>query len=309
MNQYEAFKIIRESNMILERRSSSSEPPIQAIMDFSWTLGSRRHTFDLKSFQSSVPQAFKDGATAIYNYRGTRGTEPVGTWWWLCLSARVKLSDLSCGAGTIMRIDDAKAKAFKDKLKEKYKNIGSTDNPEYPSLEEILEFGMDLSNWKCSSSYWDLDATKDGRKCNVLKAILSISGGNYKPVPLNRKNIRLLNKTLKSMKEEEITEEELKAALEDAETKFPDKDHNFSQMMRALSMTGFTDMKALDNGPTNDYGEKYVGTIIAKYKGNPVWIDTTASAFGRCGLYTSNSRCISQAKYDELNKKYSEFNG
>lgn len=308
MNQYEAFKIIRESNMILERRSTSSEPPIKAIMEFSWSLGSRRHTFDLKTFQSSVPQAFKDGATAIYNYRGSKGTDPVGTWWWLCLNGRVKLSDLSCGAGTIMCIDGAKAKAFKDKLKEKYKN-SSTDNPEYPPLEEILEFGMDLSNWKCSSSYSDLDETKDGRKCNVLKAILSISGGNYKPVPLNRKNIRLLNKTLKPMREEEITDEDLKAALEDAETKFPDKDHNFSLMMRALSMTGFTDLKALDNGWTNDYGEKYVGKIIAKYKGNPVWIATTASAFGRCRLFPSNSRCITQDKYDELNKKYSEFRG
>ena len=307
MNQYEAFTIIRKSNMILERRSSYSEKPIQAIMKWTWDLGYYRHTFDLKTFQTSIPHAFKDGATSIYNYRGSNNSAPIGSWWWLCLNAYVYLSELSFGAGSIMLLDGTKVEAFKKKLKEKYPNLGNYDKPEYPSLEEILEFGMDLSNWRCRSSYSDLAEIKDGRKYNVMKMILDIAGGNYKSVTLNRKNIRLLNTTLKQTKAEPVTDKDLKMALKDVKTKFPDKDHNFSQMMRALSVYGFTDMKALDDGPTNDYGEKYVGTIIAKYKGNPVLIDTTASAFGHCGIYEDGSRCISQEKYDELNKKYSEF--
>ena len=57
----------------------------------------------------------------------------------------------------------------------------------------------------------------------------------------------------------------------------------------------------------NDYGEKYIGQTIGKFKGNPVLLDTCQSAFENCNVYSRESRVITQERFDELSNKYREF--
>ena len=300
---YQSFKILRESGLILERKKPAQEP-IQAIMHWYWDLGGHEEKFALRSFQSSIVDAYTKGATEIYNYT-SGGKRPRGSFWWLCLNPSIFLEKTSCGGGSIGRLDGKKVEEFKKKLKAKYQDMG---NGNYPTLEEILEFGTDLSNWYLNTSTWSIAEVKDGRKYNVHKAIFELAGKeNYKPVPLTRKNIRFLNATLKPTKAEEVTDEDVKKAVSDAIKRYEDKDHNYAQMIRALQSVGFTDMKTLDYGDKNDYGEKYIGATLAKYKGNPVLLDTAQSAFGRCNVFEMDSRVISQERWDELNKKYPEF--
>ncbi len=301
---YKAFKVIKESGLVLERKKPAQEP-IQATMSWHWDLGGHEEKFALRSFQSSIIDAYRKGAIEIYNYT-SGGKRPRGDFWWLCLNASIFLEKTSCGGGSIGRLDDKKVKEFKDNLKAKHPDLGT--GKDYPTLEEILEFGTDLSNWYLSTSTWSLGEVKDGRKYNVHKAIYELAGKeNYKHVPLTRKNIRFLNATLKPTKAEEITDEDVKNAVWAARDHFEDKDHNYAQMIRALQSVGFTDMKTMDYGDVNDYGEKYIGQTLAKYKGNPVLLDTSQSAFGRCNVYPHESGVITQDRWDELNKKYPEF--
>lgn len=301
---YQSLKILRESGLILERKKPAQEP-IQAIMNWYWDLGGHEEKFALRSFQSSIVDAYTKGATEIYNYT-SGGKRPRGSFWWLCLNPSIFLEKTSCGGGSIGRLDGAKVEEFKKKLKAEHPDIGN--GKDFPSLEEILEFGTDLSNWYLNTSTWSIAEVKDGRKYNVHKAIFELAGKeNYKHVPLTRKNIRFLNATLKPTKAEEVTDEDVKKAVSDAIKRYEDKDHNYAQMIRALQSVGFTDMKTMDYGDKNDYGEKYIGATLAKYKGNPVLLDTAQSAFGRCNVYEMDSRVISQERWDELNKKYPEF--
>ena len=301
---YQSLKVLRESGLILERKKPAQEP-IQAIMHWYWDLGGHEEKFALRSFQSSIVETYRKGATEIYNYT-SGGKRPRGDFWWLCLNPSIFLEKTSCGGGSIGRLDDKKVKEFKDKLKAKHPDLGT--GKDYPTLEEILEFGTDLSNWYLNTSSWSISEVKDGRKYNVHKAIYELAGKeNYKHVPLTRKNIRFLNATLKPTKVEEVTDEDVKKAVSAAIERYEDKDHNYAQMIRALQSVGFTDMKTMDYGDVNDYGEKYIGQTLAKYKENPVLLDTTQSAFGRCNVYTMDSRVISPERWDELNKKYPEF--
>lgn len=300
---YQSLKILRESGLIVERKKPA-QAPIQAIMHWYWDLGGHEEKFALRSFQSSIVDTYRKGATEIYNYTGG-GNRPRGSFWWLCLNPSIYLEKTSCGGGSIGRLDGKKVEEFKKELKAKHPDLG---NGNYPSLEEILEFGTDLSNWYLNTSSWSIGEVKDGRKYNVHKAIYELAGKeNYKHVPLTRKNIRFLNATLKPTKAEEITDEDVKKAVKAAIERYEDKDHNYGQMIRALQSVGFNDMKTLDYGDRNDYGEKYIGQTLAKYKGNPVLLDTSQSAFGRCNVYTMDSRVITQERWDELNKKYPEF--
>lgn len=274
-------------------------------MYWYWDLGGHEEKFALRSFQSSIVETYRKGATEIYNYT-SGGKRPRGDYWWLCLNPSIYLEKTSCGGGSIGRLDDKKVKEFKEKLKDKHPNIRS--GKDYPTLEEILEFGTDLSNWYLNTSSLSIAEVKDGRKYNIHKAIYELAGKeNYKHVHLTRKNIRFLNAMLKATKVEEITDEDVKKAVWAARERFEDKDHNYGQMIRALQSVGFTDMKTMDFGDVNDYGEKYIGPTLAKYKGNPVLLDTSQSAFGRCNVYPMESRVITQDRWDELNKKYPEF--
>ena len=301
---YQSLKVLRESGLILERKKPAQEP-IQAIMHWYWDLGGHEEKFALRSFQSSIVETYRKGATEIYNYT-SGGKRPRGDFWWLCLNPSIFLEKTSCGGGSIGRLDGKKVDEFKKELKAKHPDLGT--GKDYPTLEEILEFGTDLSNWYLNTSSWSISEVKDGRKYNVHKAIYELAGKeNYKHVPLTRKNIRFLNATLKPTKAEEITDEDVKKAVSAAIERYEDKDHNYAQMIRALQSVGFTDMKTMDYGDVNDYGEKYIGQTLAKYKGNPVLLDTTQSAFGRCNVYTMDSRVITQDRWDELNKKYPEF--
>lgn len=301
---YKSLKILHESGLVLERKKPAQEP-IQAIMNWYWDLGGHEEKFALRSFQSSIVDTYRKGATEIYNYTGS-GNRPRGSFWWLCLNPAIFLEKTKCGGGSIGRLDGKKVEEFKAKLKAEHPDMGNGKG--YPSLEEILEFGTDLSNWYLNTSSWNLGEVKDGRKYNVHKAIYELAGKeNYKHVPLTRKNIRFLNATLKPTKAEEITDEDVKKAVKSAIERYDDKDHNYGQMIRALQSVGFTDMKTLDYGDQNKYGEKYIGQTLAKYKGNPVLLDTSQSAFGRCNVYTMDSRVITQDRWNELNKKYPEF--
>lgn len=303
---YQSFKVIRESGLILERKKPTQEP-IQATMSWHCDLGWHEEKFALRSFQSSIVDTYTKGATEIYNY--TSGSKrPRGDYWWLCLNPSIFLEKGKFGGGSIGRLDSKKVDEFKKELKDKHTDIESSGD--YPTLEEILEFGTDLSNWYLNTSSSDLGEVKDGRKYNVHMAIYELGGKkNYEHVPLTRKNIRLLNASLKPTKAEEITDEDVKKAVWAARERFVDKDHNYGQMIRALQSVGFTDLKTMDYGDQNDYGEKYIGQTLAKYKGNPVLLDTSQCAFGRCNVYPMESRVISKEKWDELNRKYPEFKG
>lgn len=301
---YQSLKILRESGLIVERKKPAQES-IQATMYWYWDLGGHEEKFVLRSFQSSIVDAYTKGATEIYNYT-SGGKRPRGDFWWLCLNPSIFLEKLKFGGGSIGRLDGKKVAEFKKELKAKHPDLGT--GKDYPTLEEILKFGTDLSNWYLNTSSSDMSEIKDGRKYNVHRAIYELAGKeSYKHVPLTRKNIRFLNASLKPTKAEEVTDEDVKKAVSAAIERYEDKDHNYGQMIRALQSVGFTDMKTMDYGDQNDYGEKYIGQTLAKYKGNPVLLDTSQSAFGRCNVYTIESRVISQERWDELNKKYPEF--
>lgn len=292
----EALNVLNRAGIVTEKRSRATQEPISAVMKWSHELWKHKITFNLKSFQSSIQEAFSKGATEIYSYRGFNGSSPRGCMWWLALKAYVYLEEGSCGSGSILILDDTK---FRNSIKLK--------EGEIPSLESIIEYGTDISNWYARTSSFDLNDTKDGRKYNVIKTILELAGENYKRVNLNRRVIRILNSTLKPTKAEEITDEDVRSAIEEAHKHFTEKNHNYAQMMRALQAVGFTDMKTLDYGVMNDYGEKYIGQTIGKFKGNPVLLDTCQSAFENCNVYSRESRVITQERFDELNNKYREF--